>query len=49
MKSAIIYELIQRLYAGILRDIIVKAVDDPDSEWDEFGMNILDKLMGYED
>lgn len=35
------------LYKYIVRDIIQKAIDDPDTEWDDQLMIVLDKVFGY--
>ncbi len=35
------------VYATILRELIVKAIDNPDSEVDEFVLMLLDRLFGY--
>ena len=36
------------MYRHLLRPLVYKAIDDPDEEWDDFAMEILDRLFGYE-
>lgn len=42
-----IYRMVCQLYADLLREILLKAVDDPNSDWDDFLMSLADKLFGY--
>lgn len=42
-----IFNLICVAYATILRTLIVKAIDDPNSEVDEFVLERLDALFNY--
>lgn len=35
------------LYKHILRDIIIAAVDDPSTQWDDALMEVLDRVFGY--
>jgi hypothetical protein len=35
------------VYAGLLRDLVKEAVDNPESEWDELLMKKLDCLFNY--
>jgi len=34
-------------YQFLLRPLVKKAVDDPDEDWDDTLMEILDRLFGY--
>ena len=36
-------------YAAGLRSMLVAAIDDPDKDWDDFAMKIMDVLMDYEE
>lgn len=36
------------LYAQLLRPLIKRAIDDPDEEWDDFAMEIFDRLFNYQ-
>ena len=36
------------VYATILRELVFKAIDNPDSEVDEFVLTLLDRLFGYD-
>jgi hypothetical protein len=42
-----IYALIKLAYKSILRDLVKKAIDNPESEVDEFVLSLLDKLFDY--
>ncbi len=35
------------VYITILRELIINAIDNPDSEVDEFILMLLDRLFGY--
>ena len=35
------------LYKHIVRGIILKAIDDPDTEWDDQLIAVLDNVFGY--
>lgn len=39
--------IIKFVYKTILRELIVKAIDNPDSEVDEFILAMLDRLFDY--
>lgn len=45
MKEMMVLRFIGYLYRELLRDLIVKAVDDPDSEVDDIVLLILDRLL----
>lgn len=47
MKFQIIWNLAKYLYAHILREILIKAIDDPSTEWDDFVLSICDKVFDY--
>lgn len=34
-------------YRLLLRDLVVEAIDDPDTEWDDLVISALDKVFGY--
>lgn len=40
--------ILRFVYRTILRELIVKAIDNPDSEVDEFVLSLLDKLFEYD-
>jgi len=45
-----IYEAIYKLTCiayGMFRGILLAAVDDPDKDWDDFLMGIMDRLFNY--
>jgi len=43
-----IWKLIKAAYKLILRPLVFKAIDDPESEVDDFVMRLLDNLFEYE-
>ena len=47
MKNAAIWKMICLAYKLILRDLLKKAIDDPNEEWDDFTLAFLDKLFDY--
>ncbi|MBU2249470.1 MAG: hypothetical protein KKD77_22170 [Gammaproteobacteria bacterium] len=46
MRLTIIWPIACQLYK-IFRPILIKAVDDPNAEWDDYIMSIADKVFGY--
>ncbi|KKM83915.1 hypothetical protein LCGC14_1304480 [marine sediment metagenome] len=36
------------IYATILRELVFNAIDNPDSEVDEFVLKLLDRLFDYD-
>ena len=43
-----VFFIIKIVYKTILRDLIIKAIDDPDSEVDDFVLALLDRLFDYD-
>ena len=39
--------MISRIMYQITRPILLKAIDDPDEEWDDFLMQLCDSVFGY--
>ena len=39
--------IIKFVYKTILRDLVAQAIDNPNSEVDEFVMKMLDRLFDY--
>lgn len=48
MFYKVIYQAVCLVYAGVLRGLVMAAINDPESDIDEFVMELLDKLFGYE-
>lgn len=42
-----VYTVLCYVYKVILRDLVKKAIDNPDSEVDDFVLSLLDKLFNY--
>ncbi|GAJ00428.1 unnamed protein product [marine sediment metagenome] len=47
MKNPV-WQLIKFAYSTILRKLVLDAIDNPDSEIDEFVMRLLDNLFEYQ-
>ncbi|MCD6126074.1 MAG: hypothetical protein J7J19_03600 [Thaumarchaeota archaeon] len=46
---AALYRLLCMAYAQILRELVQKAIEDPNSDWDDTVITILDKLFDYKE
>ncbi|MHA1867353.1 MAG: hypothetical protein ACTSXD_04750 [Candidatus Heimdallarchaeaceae archaeon] len=46
-KEAVIIMMLKMLYSSFLRDILVKAVENPDETWDDHLLRICDKLFDF--
>lgn len=42
-----IYEILCMAYAVILRSLLIKAIDDPNEDWDDLVLNLCDTLFNY--
>ena len=47
MKIKAIMLIMQTAYTHILRDLLIKAIDDPDTDWDDVILRILDNIFDY--
>jgi len=47
MKITLIYSVACMLYKSILRDLLKKAINDPDNDWDDFVLGLCDKVFNY--
>ena len=45
--TAALWILIKAAYAQLIRPILLKAIDDPDKQWDDFVMARMDDLFDY--
>jgi len=43
-----VFFILKIVYKTILRDLVEKAIENPDSEIDEFVMAMLDRLFDYD-
>jgi len=48
MKAAAIMALMKMAYSSILRGLLKRAIDDPDAEWDDIVLSVVDKVFDYE-
>jgi len=49
MKADVIMHMIGALYRAGLRDLLIEAIDNPEKEWDDMIVHVLDVLLGYDD
>ena len=47
MKWDIIFGLVRTVYGKVLRPLLVKAIDDPNEEWDDVVLGIVDRVFQY--
>lgn len=47
MQWIVIFSLIKTVYSKILRPLLVKAIDDPEEEWDDVLLRIIDRIFEY--
>lgn len=47
MKAMLILGLIKQIYGQLLRPLLVKSIDDPESEWDDIVLRMVDNLFEY--
>lgn len=48
MWYAMLYKALCMVYSSALRKLVLKAIDDPDSEIDDIAMKVMDSLFDYE-
>jgi len=48
MKWEAMIALIQMAYSFILRPLLVNAINDPDQDWDNKVLDIIDRIFQYE-
>jgi len=48
MKWEAMIALIQLAYSTILRPLLINAINDPDQEWDDIVLDIIDRIFQYE-
>lgn len=47
MKTNIVLEVLGVVYSKVIRDLLVKAINDPDKTWDDTLIALLDRVFGY--
>ena len=47
MNKNFIIDMLKVAYARVLRGLLLKAIDDPDEQWDDYVLAILDKIFEY--
>ena len=47
MKAQFIIMVLQGAYSYFLRDLVISAIDNPDSEVDEAILGVLDNIFGF--
>lgn len=43
-----VLELLEVIYAKMIRPILLKAIDDPEQEWDDVMMTVVDRIFNYQ-
>lgn len=43
-----VYSMLKNLYPKFIRPILHSAVDDPEKEWDDVMMSIIDRFFLYD-
>jgi len=46
MQAMLILSLIKAAWESGLRDLVERAIENPDEQWDEYLLNFLDVLFG---
>jgi len=49
MKFMILFNVAKMLYSGIFRNLLKKAVDDPNEEWDDIVLDMCDRIFDYKE
>ena len=49
IPAGAIVSLMGMAYKLILRDLLKAAIDNPDTEWDEWVLKVCDSIFGYEE
>ena len=49
VEVTVVYEVLKALYEPILRELLLKAIDDPDSKVDDFVVKLFDILLDYQE
>jgi len=47
MKAGIILKVLSYIYSQFLRELVKDAINDPNKEWDNTVLELLDRLFGY--
>ena len=47
MNPVLILKIVGELYRVALRDLLIKAVEDPNEQWDDFLLGVFDVIFGY--
>lgn len=42
-----ILKVLAYVYASMLRPVLKKAIDNPDTEWDDLAMELADRIFGF--
>lgn len=47
MQAKLILVILRQIYAEVLRDLLVKAVESTETEWDDQLLIVCDRLLDY--
>lgn len=48
MNEKIFWNLARYLYRNIFRGLLKKAIDNPDTEWDDYILKLCDRIFDYD-
>lgn len=49
MKFKVIWFLAKYIYKEVLRGLLLKAINDPNSEWDDHVIDLCDRIFDWEE
>ena len=49
MWYKMLYGVVCQMYKAGLRQLVVNSINDPDTDWDDVAISILDKIFDYEE
>jgi hypothetical protein len=48
MRAAMLFSMLRLIYPKYMRPVLHSAVNDPESDWDELLMSIIDRIFLYD-
>jgi len=49
MFYKMLYGVVCQMYKAGLRQLVVNSINDPETDWDDVAISILDKIFSYEE
>ena len=47
VKPSLILQVLSYIYSTMMRPVLVKAINDPEQEWDDVALEVVDRVFGY--